>query len=169
MMDVPQKTTPAEAKSFVVHTTLKSIVSFLRDYWSNASRDTSLEREKTVVYLLDAVSSVCEYLPASVSVLPELDDELLAAFGCFCAAHPEAARRYPDVGGGIVKDMLEQRTLPELRTIACTAKVTGTWGLEDKNNVIQALLDSGKPLHGEETKPLFLFFKHLYRMYKLKC
>lgn len=128
-----------------MHGTLANIVQCLAPFWADPARATTSEGLKALHFLLDIISCVCVLPPESEPVLPDIDQCLLQSIGVLCANDPMLCGRYPEVGQGAVRAMLEDQTLFSLCLLARDNDVDIDC-CKSTAQVIEALLDSRQTL-----------------------
>lgn len=140
-----QTKSPSKAKRFTVKGTLEYIIDILAPVWADPAHAATPDGRKTLTFLMDVVSCVSVLPPENVRVLPELDKRLLPAFAVLCASEPRLCQSYPEVGNTAMKAMLNSKTLLDLCLLTREVDVDIS-SCTSKEEVIQALLTSGKPL-----------------------
>jgi len=139
-------------KRFVRDGTLIYVVrSIWEKNWCGAS---SADQRKIEIFMLGLFSSVIAFPPDTpesdvcLSTVPELQ-EPLRYIGNLCASEPSWLEEYPILGRIALRKLLESMTMSELITLAGEAKVGIDCSIERKDELIQALLECGKPLSME--------------------
>ncbi|CAM9784152.1 unnamed protein product [Ectocarpus sp. 8 AP-2014] len=140
-----QLTSSATAKKTVFDGEVRNISESLKPIWADSSAVLTSTWEEVVIYLLDIASSICILPPEGVLLSP-LDSQLVEAFGVLCASQPSLLDRFPEVGGAALRTLLQAKTLNELCHASNVLKVD-TCRCDNKADLIQRLLDEGKPLH----------------------
>ncbi|CAN0154217.1 unnamed protein product [Ectocarpus sp. 6 AP-2014] len=140
-----QLTSSATAKKTVFDGEVRNISESLKPIWADSSAVLTSTWEEVVIYLLDIASSICILPPEGVLLSP-LDSQLVEAFGVLCASQPSLRDRFPEVGGASLRTLLQAKTLNELCHASNVLKVD-TSRCDNKADLIQRLLDEGKPLH----------------------
>lgn len=135
---------PRNAKNFTAKGTLGNIVRALAPDWSGRAGATTPDGQKTLSVLLSLVSSICVYPPESMDILPDLNKDLLTAFGALCATNPELRREYPDLAGISTTAFLQGKAILDLCQLARENDVD--LSPCDKTEIVHTLVASGKAL-----------------------
>lgn len=138
---------PATAKQYVFDSDFLNITNSLEPFWADHTAAHTPTWSNVVRYLLELSSSIC-LLPPEGLVLGELDPGLVEAFGELCCSQPSLLDRFPEVGGAAWRALLQAKPLDELCRTSNAAEVDISL-CNNKADLIQALLDAGKPVGGE--------------------
>ncbi|CAM9191534.1 unnamed protein product [Ectocarpus fasciculatus] len=140
-----QLRSPATAKQYVFDSDFLNITNSLEPFWADHAAAAHTPTWSTVVrYLLELSSSIC-LLPPEGLVLGELDPALVQAFGELCCSQPSLLDRFPEVGGAAWRALLQAKPLDELCRTSNAMEVDISL-CNNKADLIQALLDAGKPV-----------------------
>ncbi|CAN0033436.1 unnamed protein product [Ectocarpus sp. 6 AP-2014] len=135
---------PATAKQYVFDSDFLNITNSLKHFWADHTAAHTPTWSNVVCYLLELSSSIC-LLPPEGLVLGELDPGLVEAFGELCCSQPSLLDRFPEVGGAAWRALLQAKPLDELCRTSNAAEVDISL-CNNKADLIQALLDTGKPV-----------------------
>lgn len=143
----PQQKPAPMAKESVFNADLVNVAERLETFWVNPSVADTPTGRRVVEYLLGVASSIC-MLPPEGLLLPQLDPKLAEAFGVLCCSQPSLLDKFPEVGGAAMRALLQAKPLDDLCRMSNLLGVNVSL-CDNKADIIQALLDEGKPMGGE--------------------
>lgn len=143
----PQQRPAPTAKEAVFNADFVNVTGSLESFWANLSAADTPTGRRVVEYLLSVASSIC-MLPPEGLLLPQLDARLVEAFGVRCCSQPSLLDKFPEVGGAAIRAVLQAKPIDDLCRISTLSEVDVSL-CDKKADIIQALLDGGKPIDSE--------------------